>query len=412
MERMDSKKKYINRLLENSITRALDRNKSVLLLGARQTGKTTLINRLVADFTVSFVQPTIRQRYEQQPGLLLGEIEALAEQLNTKPLVVIDEIQKIPEILNVVQDLIDRDIAKFILTGSSARKLYSGSKINLLPGRVVSLKLDPLTYLEIAKINNKIAAAVNLNTSLKELLLYGTLPGVFTVLDSNDKEIDLSSYVTTYLEEEIRAEAVVRNVGFFSRFLHLAASESGNIVNFRKLSQEIGVAHTTIASYYQILEDCLIAERIDPLIKSQTRRKLIKTPKYLFFDLGIRRVSALEGIKLPETYLGKLFEQFVGLELVRLARANNIDHKVKIHFWRDVNGQEVDWVIVKDDLLIPIEVKLTDKPNLSDIKHLKLFKEEYNNVINAYVVCQTLRKVKLSDGIYAISWQEIAELIL
>lgn len=427
---------YISRILETSINKALARGKSILLLGARQTGKTTLINRFKADLSISFIQPIVRQLYEQQISILTGEIEVIAEKTKDKPLIILDEVQKIPEALNIVQDLIDRNIAQFILTGSSARKLYSGSKINLLPGRIVVFKLDPLTYLEIQKyltfissttLNNSANNHINNNTStnissnanhtnietplLKNLLLYGTLPGIFKVLDPNDKEIDLSSYVTTYLEEEIRSEALVRNVGFFSRFLQLAAAESGNILNFRKLAQEIGVAHTTIAGYYQILEDCLIAERIEPLTKTNTRRKLIKSPKYLFFDLGVRRISALEGNQLPQTYLGKLFEQFIGLELTRIIKAKSIEHQAKIYFWRDLNGQEIDWIILNNNMLTPIEVKLTNKPNLADCKILKLFKQEYPNSINGYLVCQIVRKIKLADGLYAIPWQELEELL-
>ncbi len=133
---------YIKRLIEPQIYAALQRGKSILLLGARQTGKTTLISKIPVQFAISFINPAIRQRYEQDPALLISEVEALAETMNHRPIVVIDEIQKVPEILDPVQDLIDRHIAQFILTGSSARKLRKGVKVNLFPGRVVALKLD------------------------------------------------------------------------------------------------------------------------------------------------------------------------------------------------------------------------------------------------------------------------------
>ena len=204
------------------------------------------------------------------------------EQAKKRKLVFLDEVQKVPAILDVVQDLIDRKIANFILTGSSARKLRRGHSVNLLPGRIVTFRLDPFTLREVGE-------------DLDNLLLYGSLPGIFTQKKLSDKEQDLESYVTTYLEEEIRAEAVVRNIGAFARFLECAAMESGKIVNFRKISQDIGVAHTTIASYYEVLEDCLISERIDPITKSRTRKKLTKSSKYLMFDLGVRRVSAERG---------------------------------------------------------------------------------------------------------------------
>src|SRR3989338_260449 len=156
--------KYIPRLLEAEILKALRRGKSVLLLGARQTGKTTLIHRISHDRLVSFVQPDIRQRYEKDPSLLTREIEAMPMGGRRKPpVILLDEVQKVPAILDVVQDLIDRHTAQFVLTGSSARKLQRGGSTNWLPGRVVSLKLDPLTMKEFTP------------SSLRDAIFYGSL---------------------------------------------------------------------------------------------------------------------------------------------------------------------------------------------------------------------------------------------
>lgn len=393
--------KYIPRVLTQKIQQALNRGKSVLLLGARQTGKTTLIQQFSVNFKLSFIQPVIRQRYEQIPGLLTGELEVLAENNPDKILVWIDEVQKVPAIFDVIQDLIDREIAQFILTGSSARKLRASHSTNWLPGRLVVLRLDPFIQTEL---NNS-----NLTIPLEDLLLYGTLPGIVMLDHTIDKETDLASYVNTYLEEEIRAEALVRKIGHFSRFLALAASESGQIVNFRKLSQEIGVAHTTIADYYQILEDCLVAARIEPFHNSKTRRRLMKAPKYLLFDLGIRRISAREGRQLPAYYWGHLFEQWVGLELIRYLHSTPIIGR--LYFWRDSKGPEVDWVLEHHGILTPIEVKWTDQPRYSDAKHLVLFKKENPNINHAWLVCRTPRKVKLAEGIYACPWQELSSIL-
>ncbi len=388
---------YIPRLQEKSIHRALDRGKSVLLLGARQTGKSTLIERIPADLVLSLAIPQMRQRYEQNPGVLAGEIAALTGKGSVScPLVVLDEVQKVPAILDVVQHLIDHGKAKFILTGSSARKLRRGPNVNLLPGRIVSLKLDPLTLQESP------------THDVLDRLLYGSLPGILAVEAQDDRQTDLESYVTTYLEEEIRAEGIVRNLGSFSRFLELAASESGKITNLRKLSQEIGVAHTTIAEYYQILEDCLVAHRIDPLTHSATRKKLSKSSKYLFFDLGVRRIAAREGTELPRETLGLLFEQFIGLELLRCARV--AQKKRTIHYWRDPGGPEIDWVVADSDQYIPIEVKWTQSPSPADAKHLSIFLSEYRNAKRGYVICQTPRKIQLAENILALPWQEIGAL--
>ncbi len=389
---------YIPRLLEDKIRQTLSRNKSVLLFGARQTGKTTLTGRFECDLSISFVQPDVRQRYEKSPGLLRGEVEALATKEKRKPpLVILDEVQKVPVILDAVQDLIDRSKANFLLTGSSARKLRRSTHVNLLPGRVSVLKLDPFSLQEFPA------------GDLNERLLYGSLPGILAVRDVRDKESDLASYVTTYLEEEVRAEAAVRSLGDFARFLELAASESGSIINLRKLSQEIGVSHTTIGAYYQILEDCLIAERIEPLTQSKTRKKLTKSDKYLFFDLGVRRLAAREGARLSRDTLGRLFEQFVGLELLRSAHAKS--QTAKIRFWRDPDGPEVDWIIDREGSYTPVEVKWTDKPATSDIRHVEIFLSEYKSASAGYLVCQVPRKTKLSDRVFALPWQSLGELI-
>ncbi len=389
---------YIHRLQEDEIKKALAREKSVLLLGARQTGKTTLIGRLRADLEISFLRSDVRQAYEVAPETLVREVAQFSAKNNQRPLVVLDEIQKVPPMMDVVQDLIDRHQALFILTGSSARKLRRGPNVNLLPGRVMALRLDPFILRE------------HFVEDLNENLLYGSLPGLAAIDDLADREKDLRSYVTTYLEQEVRAEAIVRNLGTFGKFLQYAASESGQLVNFRKLSQEIGTAHTTIAAYYQILEDCLIVERVEPLTKSKTRKKLTKSAKYLFFDLGVRRLAAHEGTGLSRQDFGRLLEQWVGLELIRSARLTQ--ESSQILFWRDPEGPEVDWVIEIGGRYIPIEVKWTDMPTISDIKHLELFISEYHNCDAGYLVCRVPRRQKLSDRVTAIPWQEADQLIL
>jgi predicted AAA+ superfamily ATPase len=344
------------------------------------------------------VQPDIRQRYEKSPHLLKGEVESLVpKEAGNRPLVILDEVQKVPVILDVVQDLIDRGKANFMLTGSSARKLRRGAQVNLIPGRIVAFRIDPFSLQEFPA------------SDLNERIFYGSLPGILTVERQSDKETDLESYVTTYLEEEIRAEAAVRNLGDFARFLELAASESGGIINLRKLSQQIGVSHTTIGAYYQILEDCLIAERIEPLTYSKTRKKLTKSEKYLFFDLGVRRLAAHEGTRPPREAMGMLFEQFIGLELLRSAHIKG--RSTKIRFWRDPDGPEVDWVVDEDGVYTPLEVKWTENPTRSDIRHLEVFLSEYKSANAGFLICQVPRKTKLSEKVSALPWQSIHEVV-
>jgi uncharacterized protein len=383
---------FIIRQIERRLKNALDRRKSVLLLGPRQTGKTTLVKSFNTNLYINLARPATRQAYEKDPGRLTREVEAMESNF---PLIVIDEVQKVTLLLDAVQDLIDSKTAQFILTGSSARKLRREKDTNLLPGRVVVLRMDPLLINEMTE----------LSPSIEEVLLYGSLPQIILEKSVENREEDLFSYVTTYLEEEIRSEALVRNIGAFSNFLKLAALESGLISNFHKLSQDIGVSNPTISEYYQILVDCLVAERVEALSQSRTRKKLIKSPKFLIYDLGVRRIAAGEGVDIPDKYMGDLFEQWVGLELLRLMRT--IPQKSSLLFWRDQTGIEVDWVIDKDNQYIPVEVKWTQNPSSRDARHVSTFIEEYSNSSRGYVICRIPRAQKLADGVIALPWRDL-----
>ncbi len=383
---------FIHRQVEGRFKQALGRKKSVLLLGPRQTGKTTFVKSLNADLYINLARPSVRQAYEKDPGRFTREVEAMAAEF---PLVVIDEIQKVLPLMDAVQDLIDSQTAQFILTGSSARKLRREGEVNWLPGRVLILRMDPLFISEVAA----------LYPTIEELLLYGSLPHVFLEPSRENREEDLFSYVTSYLEEEIRSEALVRNIGAFSNFLKLAALESGNIANFHKLSQDVGVAHPTISEYYQILVDCLVVERVEALSHSRTRKKLIKSPKFLIYDLGVRRIAAGEGCDIPEKYMGDLFEQWVGLELLRLTRT--FPQKGALFFWRDQAGAAVDWVLEKENRYTPIEVKWTENPSARDARHVDTFIKEYSNSRQGYVICRIPRAQKLTDFVTALPWEKL-----
>ncbi len=390
---------YIHRIIEKNIRHALQRGKSILLLGPRQTGKTTLIEEQIhPDISYSFARASTRLRYEQNPALLEQELEEQVKKFSKPPIIFIDEVQKIPIIMDIAQHLIDRKMAQFILTGSSARKLKAGHTINLLPGRVIALHMTPLLYTEIP----------NHTFQLEDILLYGTLPNIVTEQNKNDKEADLFSYVTTYLEEEIRAEALVRNMGHFSRFLQIAAGESGKQLSFTRLSQDIGISDTTIANYYQILEDCMILLRVDPLINTQTKRRLIKSPKYLFFDLGVRRACANEGTQLPQKMFAALFEHYVGNELIYHSQLSNTPCKVK--YWRDSAGPEIDFVLEMAHQYLPIEVKWTDKPSIADAKHLIKFMDEHPETKEGFIICRTPQKYRITKTILALPWQEMTSL--
>lgn len=396
--RYSIKMTYLRRAITPFLQHTLQRGKSLLLLGARQTGKTTLVETdLKPDLSYNLIQPQVRRLFERKPEQLAQEIQAEISLhfSDRKPIVFIDEVQKVPAILDVIQDLIDHNIAQFILTGSSARKFRQTTDLNLLPGRVVKAVLSPLMLTELPLPLPLIDT----------LLIYGTLPNIFLQSDRIDQSIDLESYVDIYLEEEIRKEALARNIGDFQKFLAFAAMESGNELNINRVSQGIGVSRLTIAHYYQILEDCLIAHRIEPLIKSTGRQRLTKAPRFLMFDLGVRRICANEGAALPQAILGKLFEQFIGLELLRLSHLP--PYYFNVHYWRDHNGPEIDFVLDAGDIYVPIEVKWTESPSLKDCRHLLTFMNEYPVGQYGYIICQTPRKFLVTDRILALPWQEL-----
>ena len=383
---------YYRRTIERALQRQLQRGKSVLLLGPRQAGKTTLVGSLKPDLMVSLVAPRDRQRYERDPSILSGEVLALADRKGRTPLVTVDEVQKVPGIMDVGQDLIDRHAAQFIFTGSSARKLRRGRQINLLPGRVVVLRLDPLLIEE------------DRQATLENVLLFGALPGIRQVHEEADREIDLRAYVETYLEEEVRQEALVRKVGLFGRFLELASLDSGRIANYSKISRDVGVSPLTVQAYYEILCDCLVTERVEPITRSVSRKKLTKASRYLLFDLGVRRLAAREGPRPHPSRTGELFEQFVGLELIRWCRLHTPRTQVK--FWRDPDGPEVDWVLDDGGSYLPVEVKLTERPTERNVKHLDVFMKEYRST-KGLLVCTEPRAIRLAKGIVAIPWPEL-----
>ncbi|MBN2359052.1 MAG: ATP-binding protein [Deltaproteobacteria bacterium] len=383
-------------MFERSLSALLEhhlaRGKSVLLLGPRQTGKTTLLGSLPADLTIALAEPRERQRFERDPSLLRDQVLALGKR---RPLVVIDEVQKVPELLDSAQILIDEGRVQLVMTGSSARKLRRQGGVNLLPGRVVNLRLDPLTFEE------------NLPPTLTEALVDGALPAIRDQRAARDREEDLRSYVETYLEEEVRQEALVKRMAPFGRFLELAALESGHIVNFSAVASDIGVSAPTVQGYYEILVDCLVAERIDPIVRSATRKKLTRSSRYLLFDLGVRRLAAGEGDRLGPERLGELFEQLVGVELLRLGRLRS--SRIRLRFWRDPDGPEVDWVVERQGRFFPIEVKWSERPNSSDARHLSVFLDEHDRASRGFIVCRCPRPLQIDDRVVAVPWQSLAD---
>lgn len=282
-------------------------------------------------------------------------------------------------------------------TRSSARKLKQQSDVNLLPGRVIAYRLDGFSLFEFA------------DRDLDDFLHYGSLPEIAQTNLDADKEEFLKTYVEIYLEEEIRKEASLRKLPDFYRFLEHAAQQSGKVCSYSGISQEIGVSHVTVKSYYEILETTLIADRIDPIFQSKTRKKLVRSPRYLFFDLGVRRIAAKEGAPLSRTDLGHAFEQFVGIEILKFLHSTK--KLSSLHFWQDPQVADVDWVVKTGAHFLPIEVKLGPRVKIADCKHLLSFTQEYSCPSGAIVIYCGRNKIQLADNITAWPWQQLPQLL-
>lgn len=378
------------------ITNLPFRRKSVFLFGPRQVGKSTLVKHLLADedhLEIDLLKGDILLKYKINPSLLRAEVEFLTRNTD-KIFVFIDEIQKCPELLNEVHYLIEefRERISFILTGSSARKLKRAS-VNMLAGRAWQFLLFPLTHLELSNRFN-----------LDDSLLRGTLPPVIEE-NLDDTFRTLNSYVQTYLKEEILDEAIVRNIGAFGRFLDMAADQSGRIVNFSTISREAGVSSKTVKGYYQILEDTLIATRLEPYLKS-ARKRLTMHPKYYLFDIGVINAitgrTSISSVKGSTVY-GMLFEHFVILESFRLI--HYAEKPYRLFHWRSSHGAEVDLVLEGPDILWAIEIKSSPKIKSGNLKGLKSFMGDHPN---ARPLCvSTCDRPFMAGDIPVISWKDL-----
>ncbi len=408
---MQGKYKEYLRNLEQRLKQLISKQQSALIFGPRQTGKTTLVKKVLADYpgviNYPLQIPEIRHELEADASRIIRHVEAYPG----KPVVFIDEAQKVPELFDSVQYLIDEKKAHFIITGSSARKLKRKGT-NLLPGRVKTFRLDPLLWNELGWVEKQASGILkiqNINTaynySFEQSLVFGSLPGIVNLPDDGERKDILTAYTHIYLEEEIRAEALSRKIGAFGRFLELAAQESGTNPNLTKLSLESGVSVPTIKEFYSILEDTLVVEKIEPYLKN-ARKRILTSPRYYFFDIGVRNALARVPLtaSLINTDKGKLFEHAVILEIIRRIRALNLDYKVC--YWRTGGGAEVDCIIDTGAMVIPVEIKAGTRVSLSDVRGLLSFLDSYKKQVkHAYVITNGRLPEKLSDKITAVPWK-------
>ena len=329
-------------------------NESLFLWGARQTGKSTLLKSLFPDsLWFDLLLTDVFEQLHRNPSQLREII--LASQI--KGPVVIDEVQKLPVLLDEVHWLIENKNIRFVLSGSSPRKIIR-SQANLLGGRALRFELFPLVSDEIPDFD--IIRALN----------NGLLPRHYMIENADER---ISAYVGNYLREEIMAEARVRNISSFSRFLEVAAFSNGEMVNYTNIASETGVSSPTVKEYFQILEDTLTARYL-PSFQKKPKRRVILAPKFYYFDIGIVNHLLRRGrIEKGSEVFGNAFEHFIYQEIYAHSRYSGI--RYPIFYWRTTSQIEVDFIL--GDHEVAIEVKSTANATPRHAKGLHYFSEEY-----------------------------------
>ncbi len=334
---------------------------SVLLLGPRQTGKSTFIkNQLDTDFIkIDLLESEIFRDYQKNPNRLKEVVSA-----TEKTLIIIDEIQKIPELLDVVHSILeDRKDLRFLLTGSSARKLKKNTT-NLLGGRAYPMLMHPITTHEY--LNS------NLDYDINKLIQHGGLPSVLTSKNPSQR---LKAYIGIYLQEEIKAEGFVRNLSDFSKFLDVAALTNSEQLDYNGVASDAQISARTVSAYYQILQDTLLGYLLEPYKETKTR-KAVATPKFYFFDVGVaNHLSGRERLVSGTPEYGKAVEHLVFTEL--LTYKDYLNKEYKIYYWRSTSQFEVDFLIqTKNSKWIAIEVKASGRIDKSDFKGIKALSDD------------------------------------
>jgi uncharacterized protein len=368
-------------------------NKSFFLFGPRQTGKTTLINSVFKDkvYKINLLLSDQFFKYSKDPSLLRREV---MEKKKTIKHVFIDEIQRVPELLNEVQYLIDSTPLHFIMSGSSARKLRRGYA-NLLGGRAVQRFLFPFMWNEVSG-----------KAQLMHFLRFGSIPPVFLAETEADKIDSLKAYVDIYLREEIQTEGIVRQIGAFSRFLDMAASQFGEIVNYSTVARECQQAVMTVKTYYEILVDTLIGFRLEPW-RMSVRKRLSGHPKFYLFDNGVTNIINRYDHAISDPYLlGRLFEQFIIIETIK--RIKTSQKLINLYYWRTNTGAEVDLLMEQAGKLTgAYEIKWSKTITTAQLTGLKSFQRDYPDV-PCYVVCNADEPYR-HGNILVMNWKRFIE---
>lgn len=366
-------RKILKRLFELK----LPRERSAFLWGPRKVGKSFWIqHELPKALVIDLLKTDTFAEYASRPSLLRERYAS------KKSLIVIDEIQKVPQLLDEVHWMIANQNRQFLLTGSSARKLKRGHA-NLLGGRAWKRYMAPLSFVEVSGFD------------LEYVMVSGLLPPHF--LSPNPLE-DLHAYIADYLKEEIASEALIQNIPSFSDFLRVAALTSSELLNYTNVGRECGVSAKIVRNYFQILEDTYLGFRIRPWTRSKNRR-MIETEKFYLFDVGVANYLMRRQPKIGTPEFGKSFEQLILMELMAYKAYRNPE--MEITFWRTSTNQEVDFIINEKELAL--EIKSSQKIHESALKGLRALKED-GPVKRSIVVCLEKQRRILSPDIEIVPW--------
>jgi len=366
---------------------------SYFLFGARGTGKSTLLREIYDrqnTWTIDLLDPIQEARYLRHPEYLRQEIEALPKETNR---IIIDEIQKIPALLNVVHQQMEKTKKSFVLTGSSARKLKRG-QANLLAGRAFVRNLYPFSIFELAG-----------DFDLMTALNWGMLPKIWELQDDESRADYLRAYAHTYLKEEVWAEHLIRKLEPFQYFLEVAAQGDGTIINTKNIARDVGVDDKSIAQYYSILEDTLIGFHLLPF-RHSFRKKLNQKAKFYYFDVGVSRaLKHVLSIPVNEaTYdYGNTFEQFIILEILKLA--DNFYPDYQFSYLKTHDGLEIDLVVERPGkTTLMIEIKSTKEVREDHLKHLITVEHDFLDKAEYYCFARVERAMKMGS-VSVLPWR-------
>jgi len=372
------------KIIDRILNIELPPRQSAFLWGARKTGKSTYLKKNFPDSLVfDFLKSDLFIEFSKNPSLLREQLLAQNEAVIGHP-VILDEVQKVPQILDEVHWLIENKGFQFILCGSSARKLIRG-QANLLGGRAWRYEMFPLTTVEIGGVD------------LLRALNHGLIPAHY--LQNNYKK-SLSAYVRDYLKEEVFNEGLTRNIPAFSRFFDAMGYSHGEMTNFSNIARECGVSSKTVKEYYQILVDTLLGTMVEPFKKRKNRQTISKASKFYLFDVGVAGAITHREIHEEKGELfGKAFEHFILMQMVAHSSYSELEYE--INFWRTKSGMEVDFILGKGE--IAVEIKGSSRVDNRALKPLSAFIEEYSPR-KGFVVCNEKAK-RVHGNIMVIPWR-------